>query len=206
MVGILGTNASQIGPDERIVGAKLLLQTAGSPDFTASADSASPFTVHQVLGEWGLGAEFGTNGLTVAEGDIAEPSDELVGIGRVRPRATAEVTSIVSRWQAGQANRGIHVRPGGGNGSEVFLNVTTNVAWRPVLRLWAVPYTGNPTATIAASLREGEAPLSVEFDGSGSADPDGTPLSSSGNSVMKPGRQGRKFSTFLSERVCTMFT
>lgn len=173
--GVFGTNASQVSSQERVVGAKLGLQTAGSPDFAAAADSASPFTVHQVLAEWGVGAEFGTNGLTVAEGDIAVADDELVGMGEWT-RATAEVTSILSRWQAGQPNRGIHVKPGGGNGWEVFLNGTTNAAWRPMLRLWTIPYTGNPTAAIGASRTQGEAPLAVSFDASGSADPDGTAL------------------------------
>lgn len=60
--------------------------------------------MHQVLAEWGPSAEFGTNGLTVAEGDIAEANDELVGMGEWT-RATAEVTSLVSRWQAGQPNQ-----------------------------------------------------------------------------------------------------
>lgn len=172
---VFGTNSLGVGAQERVIGAKLLMQTAGAPDFSSSADSASPFTVHQVLAEWGPGVEFGTNGLTVAEGDIAEAADEWVGMGEWT-RATAEVTSIVSKWQVGQPNRGIHVKPGGGNGWEVFLNGATNAAWRPLLRLWAVPTTGNPTAAIVATVREGEAPLAVDFDGSGSVDPAGRAL------------------------------
>jgi PKD repeat protein len=173
--GVFGTNAAQIGTSERVVGAKLLLQTAGAPDFSSAADSGSPFTVHQILGEWSVGADFGTNGLTVAEGDIAEASDELVGMGEWT-RATADVSSIVSRWQAGQAARGIHVKPLGGNGWELFLDGATNAAWRPTLRVWTVPYTGNPTAVISAQAVVGEAPLRVSFEGSKSEDPDGSVL------------------------------
>jgi PKD repeat protein len=172
---VFGTNATQVGPNERVVGAKLLLQTAGSPDYSAAADSASPFTIHQVLSEWATGSDFGTNGLTVAEGDLAEAADEVVGMGEWT-RATAEVTSVLSRWQAGQTNRGIHVKPVGGNGWEVFLTGTTNAVWKPTLRLFTIAYTGNPTAAFITTTREGEAPLTVGFDATGSSDPDGSAL------------------------------
>lgn len=171
---VFGEATDKIGARDQILRAKLVLQTAGAPDYGAAADSASPFTVHQILAPWGS-VDFGTNGLTVAEGDIAEATDELVGLGEWT-RATAEVTSAVSNWKAGQPNHGIHLKPGGGNGWQLFLSSATNTAWQPTLHVWSFLSSGAPSASIKTDATQGEAPLTVRFDASASIDPEGQPL------------------------------
>lgn len=172
---IIGENDGQIGSQDQVLGAKLILQTAGAPDFSASADTSNPYTVHQMFIDWDVTTTFGVTGPIVVRGEVGEAVDRMIGMGELT-RATADVTSIVSNWKSGQANYGLNVKPGGSNGWQIFWPGVGDAELVPMLKVWTVAGSGIPTATVSASVSEGRAPLTVNFDASGSADPGGGAL------------------------------
>ena len=172
---IIGENDGQIGSQDQVLGAKLILQTAGAPDFSASADTSNPYTVHQMFIDWDVTTTFGVTGPIVVRGEVGEAVDRMIGMGELT-RATADVTSIVSNWKSGQANYGLNVKPGGSNGWQIFWPGVDDADLAPALKVWTVAGSGIPTATVSASVSEGRAPLTVNFDASGSSDPGGGAL------------------------------
>ena len=172
---VIGENDDQIGSQDQVLGAKLILQTAGAPDFSGSADTSNPYTVHQMFVDWDVSTTFGITGPIVVRGEVGEAVDRMIGMGELT-RATADVTSIVSNWKSGQANYGLNVKPGGSNGWQIFWPGVDDADLAPALKVWTVAGSGIPTATVSASVSEGRAPLTVNFDASGSSDPGGGAL------------------------------
>jgi len=172
---ILGEGAGQIGSQDQVLHAKLVFQTAGAPDYSGDADTADPYSVHQMFVDWDATTTFGVTGPSTVRGDIGEAVDEMVGMGEWT-RATANVTSIVSNWKSGQNNYGFNVKPGGSNGWQLFWPGADNPDRVPMLKVWTVAGSGIPKAAITASISEGQGPLTVAFDASGSSDPGGGAL------------------------------
>jgi hypothetical protein len=116
---------------------------------SANADSAGPFTVHQMLQDW-------STSTTYADLDSnADPTlndlNELLAAGRIAPAgATAtgmndtevihiDVTSIVENWRAGQANYGFYLGTvDTDNGWQIFTTGAANAGFRPELRIMGV--------------------------------------------------------------------
>lgn len=172
---IFGEEENQIKDFDQIIKAELIVHTSGSPEFSADADSDDPYFVHQLLVDWDLTTNFGASGPTTAAAQINEAVGEFIGMGEFA-EATADMTSIVSNWKAGQSNFGVNIKPGGQDGWQIFLNGASDSSLVPTLRVLTFELSGTPTAEFSVSGSEGEAPFTLVFNAENSRDPRGQSL------------------------------
>jgi hypothetical protein len=147
--------------------AELVMKTGFA---SANADSAGPFTVHQVLEDWSTSttyADLDSNGdptvngplELVAGGTIAAAAANVTGIQDTEVMYI-DVTSIVENWRAGQPNYGLYIGTpspadgGTANGWQIFLSGAGDPDFRPELRIIGilVPEPGTITILLAISL------------------------------------------------------
>jgi len=152
---------------DQIHRAELVMKTGFA---SANADSAGPFTVHQVLEDWSTStmyADLDSNGDPTVNGPL-----ELVAGGTIAPAAATvtgiqdtevmyiDITSIVENWRAGQPNYGLYIgtpsptEGGTANGWQIFLSGASDPNFRPELRIIGilVPEPATMTILIATSL------------------------------------------------------
>lgn len=172
---LLGEEEGRIGSQDEVFHAALILQTAGGPDYSVDASSNDRFHIHQMMVDWDTSTQFGVGGISEVGGEIAAAADQISGLGDWT-RVSADVTSMIKNWQAGQENFGINVKPLGTDGWQMFWPGATDGTRVPTLRVWSVRGTGIPTAAITADSLVGTPPFTVAFDGSGSSDPQGQTL------------------------------
>jgi hypothetical protein len=137
---------------------------------SANADSAGPFTVHQVLKDWSTSttyAELDSNGdptvngplELVAGGTIAAPATSVTGIQDTEVMYI-DVTSIVENWRAGEPNYGLYIGTpspadgGTANGWQIFLSGASDPNFRPELRMIGIliPEPATMTILLAATI------------------------------------------------------
>ncbi len=119
---LFGNGPDQIGANERILSAQLIVETGGVYTGTSSnADADHEYFVHQMLIDWSateLTHPFGDDGITVnVEGSA--PVSAFLGMGE-SSEAKADVTSVLYNWSAGQENYGLGISPGGTDGWQFF--------------------------------------------------------------------------------------
>ncbi len=112
---IVGEGPNRIGLDERILGAFLVLHTAGVPDATNDSDTDDPYTVHQMLQPWSLETHFGPSGVSIEDQQASEMQGVFLGMGE-NSQAMADVTAIVENWQKGDPDHGFVIKPDGTDG------------------------------------------------------------------------------------------
>lgn len=112
---IVGEGPNRIGLDERILGAFLVLHTAGFPDATNDSDTDDPYTVHQMLQPWSLETHFGPSGVSIEDQQASEMQGVFLGMGE-NSQAMADVTAIVENWQKGDPDHGFVIKPDGTDG------------------------------------------------------------------------------------------
>ncbi len=119
---LFGNGPDQIGPNERILSAQLIVETGGVFTGTSSnADADHEYFVRQMLIDWNateLTHPFGDDGITEnVEGSA--PVSAFLGMGE-NSEAKANVTSVLYNWAAGQENYGLGISPGGTDGWQFF--------------------------------------------------------------------------------------
>jgi hypothetical protein len=107
---LMGEAGDRIGSEDRILMAKLVLETGGIPDTFNSADSDGAYSVHQMLVPWTSESTYGPAGVSIETGQVSEAFTSFLGMGE-NSRALADVTEIVNRWQAGENNHGFNIKP-----------------------------------------------------------------------------------------------
>lgn len=172
---IFGEAEHQISSLDDIVKAELIFQTSGSPDFSSNADSDDMYFVHQMLVEWTPESDFRPTGLTEAEGEVSASKGELYGMGE-HSKVMADVTEIVSNWKSGQPNYGFDVKAGAGDGWQTYLGGAIDESLRPMLRVITKAVPSVPILKLAVDSFEGDAPLTVNFDATGSVNSSGGEL------------------------------
>lgn len=112
---IVGEGTNKIGLDERILGAFLVLHTAGVPDATNDSDTDDPYTVHQMLQPWSLETHFGPSGVSIEDQQASEMQGLFLGMGE-NSQAMADVSAVVKNWQKGDPDHGFVIKPDGTDG------------------------------------------------------------------------------------------
>jgi hypothetical protein len=148
---LLKFDGLDLGQYQQIHKAELVLVSGFA---SANADSAGPFTVHQVLTDWSTSstyASFDSNGNPavngplelVAGGDIAAAVTSVTGMNDTE-MMHIDVTSIVENWRAGQTNFGFYIGTpspadgGTNNGWQIFTTGAADASFRPELRIVGV--------------------------------------------------------------------
>lgn len=173
---------NRITDEMLVLGAKLILQTPGDaiadyPAYSTAADTNDAFEVAQMLVNWDTTTTFDVAGPNELNGATGPAVDIFYGMGEWS-RATADVSSIVQNWKAGQENFGFNVAPANGssNGWQILFPGTSLQELQPTLRVWTVKVPGLPSAVANADVTEGPSPLTVQLDGTQSSDSDGGAL------------------------------
>lgn len=146
--GMFGPGPEQIAANERIVKAELVLTTAQISEIQIpTADTFDAFGVFPILSDWDLSdgdadtfpdLDYGSDGPTVAEGDIECAVAEFTGMGQ-DSEARADITELVKAWQAGKPNHGVNVKMTSDNGDSWYISWPgTTGAFAPRLEVLTV--------------------------------------------------------------------